>query len=88
MYTSAVTFGLCAGLSTMVQVSFGYSRETAGLLVAMVALQQVWGVDFDTAVQRGDAAIKAFLGAHRGRAVVFDAAQIVELMRRVTPPPR
>ena len=66
-------------------MNFGYSRETAGLLVAIVALQQTWGVDFDTAVQRGDAAIKALLAAHRGRAVVFETEQIVHLMRSVAP---
>ena len=69
----------------MFQVNFGYSRETAALLVSLVGLQQVWGVDFETAVGRADAAVKAFLQKHRGKAVVFETAQIVELMRSLAP---
>lgn len=60
-----------------------YTSQGAGLLVALVALQQTWGVDFDTAVTTADRCIDQYLARHGSRGVELD--QVVELMRQVVP---
>lgn len=64
-----------------------YTRETAGMLFGLVALQQVWGVDFEPAVARAHDVIQRFGARTRGKAVVLTLDDMVELMKSVAPPP-
>ncbi len=61
-----------------------YNQQTSALLISIVGLQQVWGVDFNTAVERGHQAISQFLTQHAGRNTV-DRQAIEYLMASVAP---
>ncbi len=63
-------------------MNISYSIGTVGVLVALVALQQVWGVDFETATVRGHDALTRFANRLQGAYTFEDA---VALMRELAP---
>lgn len=67
-------------------MDISYTTGGAGLLTALVSLQQVWGVEFHTAVQNAHRVITAHVKQHGQRGV--DLEEVVKLMLAVAPPPR
>lgn len=69
----------------MFNVEYNYSVGTAGMFIALVALQQVWGVDFNTSVGRANKLMKGFIKAHAGKTFTLSTEDVVGLMTKLSP---
>ena len=63
-----------------------YTYKTAGIFIGLVTLQQVWGVDFNTAVQRADKVTKDWILRFYGKNKPFSTEELVSVMRSLAPP--